>query len=72
MVNGGLYDISICFCTFKQLVNSYESIKSSRHRKNVDNGTWFLDTISVQLDVPGVGWYNNAQPPAVLRYHPRC
>ena len=44
----------------------------SKHLKNVDNGTWFVDTISVQLDVPGVGWYNSAQPPAVLRYYPRC
>ena len=24
-------------------------------QKNVDNGTWSVDTISVQLDVPGVG-----------------
>ena len=25
--------------------------------QNVDNGTWSVDTISVQLDVPGVGWW---------------
>jgi hypothetical protein len=29
--------------------------KSKSKIKNVDNRTWSVDTISVQLDVPGVG-----------------
>ena len=30
-------------------------LKVIKIRKNVDNKTWSVDTISVQLDLPGVG-----------------